>query len=162
MAVSFTCGALSTRRAKSSTFGSVQAKQARGVETDAQASQETPLRSGADGDGRLAFLQRRGTRPWDRRSPRAWPMAKQPRRELASTNPSKGAQDATIQESGFSTEISLHSRSGLQHIQRPRPSYNEANVQNAPLRRDGRVARSSWRRLRSSETWALRALNSTT
>jgi putative transposase len=49
--------------------GSVQAKQARSVETDAQASQETPLRSGSDGGGRLAFLRRRGTRPWDRRSP---------------------------------------------------------------------------------------------
>jgi hypothetical protein len=50
---------------------------------------------------------------WDRKTPRAWPMAQQSSGEFASANPTKGEEDARVQELGLSPEISLNSRSHL-------------------------------------------------
>jgi hypothetical protein len=50
-------------------------------------------------------------------------MAQQPSREFASTDPATRIQDAGIQMSGIIPEISLNSRSHLQHVQRPTSSH---------------------------------------
>ena len=57
--------------------GPVQAKQARRAETDAQAPEEVCLCSSAVGHRRLAFIQRRGSRSWDRSPARARAMEEQ-------------------------------------------------------------------------------------
>ena len=54
---------------------------------------------------------------------------KQPRRELASANSEKRAQDARLQESGLGAEISFHSRGDLRQLQRPASSLDEADAQ---------------------------------
>src|SRR5215470_2491761 len=46
-------------------------------------------------------------------------MAQQPSGELASTNPTKGTQDAGVQECGISPTISVRPCCHLQHLQRP-------------------------------------------
>src|SRR5271169_5987946 len=74
-------------------------------------------------------------------------MEKQPRQELASANSEKRAQDARLQESGLGAEISFHSRSDLQQLQRPAPSLDEADPQSPPVCGDEHVARRNRRRL---------------
>ena len=49
-------------------------------------------------------------------------MAQQSSGEFASANPTKGEEDARVQERGIRAKISLNPRSHLQHIQRPAPS----------------------------------------
>jgi hypothetical protein len=48
-------------------------------------------------------------------------MAQQSSGEFASANPTKGEEDARVQERGIRAKISLNPRSHLQHIQRPTP-----------------------------------------
>ena len=55
-------------------------------------------------------------------------MAQQSRREFASANPTKGAQDARVQERGIRAKISLNPRPDLQHIQRPTPPHLSQNA----------------------------------
>jgi cytochrome b561 len=50
-------------------------------------------------------------------------MEEQSGREFASADPTAGAQDATLQERGLSSEVSLNPRRRLQHLQRPTPSH---------------------------------------
>jgi len=75
----------------------------------------------------------------------------QSRREFASTNPTKGAQDATLQEPGLSPKISLHSRSRLQHIHRPAPPHISSNAPSLSRRGDEYVARGSCGRLKTHD-----------
>src|ERR1700730_13767269 len=49
-------------------------------------------------------------------------MAQQSSGEFASANPTKGEEDARVQERGIRAKISLNPRSHLQHLQRPTPS----------------------------------------
>jgi hypothetical protein len=55
-------------------------------------------------------------------------MAQQSRREFASANPTKGAQDARVQERRIRAKISLNPRSHLQHLQHPTPSDISKNA----------------------------------
>ena len=59
---------------------------------------------------------------WNRKTPRAWPIAQQSSGEFASANPTKGDEDARVPERGIRAKISLNPRSHLQHLQRPTPS----------------------------------------
>ena len=76
----------------------------------------------------LRSLQCSGAGSWDRKTPRAWPMAQQSSGEFASANPTKGEEDARVQERGIRAKISLNPRSHLQHIQRPTPSHLSKNT----------------------------------
>jgi hypothetical protein len=78
--------------------------------------EEVCLRSRAVGHRRLAIIQRRGPRPWDRAPASARVMEEQSSGEFASADAAAGAQDAAVQESGFGAETSLHARRGLQHL----------------------------------------------
>ena len=62
-------------------------------------------------------------------------------REFASTDPTAGAQDATLQERGLSPEVPLHPRRRLQHFQRPTPSHVSSNTPRPTRRGDDHVAR---------------------
>jgi hypothetical protein len=55
-------------------------------------------------------------------------MAQQSSGEFASTDPTKGEEDARVQERGIRAKISLNPRSHLQHIQRPAPSHLSKNA----------------------------------
>jgi hypothetical protein len=55
-------------------------------------------------------------------------MEEQSSGEFASANAAAGAQDAAVQERGFSPEIPLNARRGLQHLQRPTSSYFSPNA----------------------------------
>src|SRR5882724_10919902 len=85
-------------------------------------------------------------------------MAQQPSRELASTDQTKGAQDAGIQELGFSPAISLDPRSRLQHLQRPTPPLISPNAPRLSGGGDEHVARGTRGRLKICETQAFRVL----
>jgi hypothetical protein len=65
-------------------------------------------------DGRLVYLWR----------------AQQSSGEFASANPTKGDEDARVQEREIRAKISLNPRSHLQHIQRPTPSHVSKNTPN--------------------------------
>src|SRR5208337_397346 len=51
-----------------------------------------------------------------------------------------GAQDAAVQEPGFSPEISFHTRRRLQYFQRPTPSHLGSNAPDASRCGDDHVA----------------------
>src|SRR5579863_1542648 len=51
-----------------------------------------------------------------------------------------GAQDAAVQEPGFSPEISFNPRRRLQHLQRPTPSHLRPDAPRASRCRDDHVA----------------------
>src|SRR5271154_4498879 len=68
-------------------------------------------------------------------------MAEQPRRELASADPTQGAQDATLQEPGLSSEVSLCTRGRLQHFQCATPSCLCPNTSKPSRRGYEHVAR---------------------
>ena len=61
----------------------------------------------------LKILCRRSQSSWNRKTPRAWPMAQQSSGEFASANPTKGEEDARVQERGIRAKISLNPRSHL-------------------------------------------------
>jgi len=83
-------------------------------------------------------------------------------REFASAHPTTGAQDATLQEPRLGPEISLHSRSRLQHFQRPTPPHISPNAPKLPRRGDEHVARGRCGRLKTHEPQPCRVLRSTT
>src|SRR5450755_3523 len=68
-------------------------------------------------------------------------MEEQPRRELASANPTAGAENATLQKPWISPEIPLNPCRRLQHLQPPTPSHIGPNAPSAPRRRDEHLAR---------------------
>src|SRR5208282_1877711 len=68
-------------------------------------------------------------------------MEEQQSREFASADTETGAQDAAVQEPGFSPEISFHTRRRLQYFQRPAPSHLGSNAPDATRRGDEHVAR---------------------
>src|SRR3984893_6755036 len=86
----------------------------------------------------------------NRKTPRAWPMAQQSSGEFASANPTKGEEDARVQECGIRAKISLNPRSHLQHFQCPTPS--DISKSAASLQGVGHtgVARSRRRRVTSA------------
>src|SRR4029077_11442434 len=51
------------------------------------------------------ILCRRSQSSWNRKTPRAWPMAQQSSGEFASANPTKGEEDARVQERGIHAKI---------------------------------------------------------
>jgi hypothetical protein len=55
-------------------------------------------------------------------------MAQQSSGEFASANPTKGEEDARVQERGIRAKISLNPRSHLQYFQRPTPSDISKNA----------------------------------
>src|SRR5208337_2503529 len=67
-------------------------------------------------------------------------MEEQSSREFASADAAAGAQDAAVQEPGFSPEISFHTRRRLQHLQRPTPSRLSPHAPRASRRGDDHVA----------------------
>ena len=60
--------------------------------------------------------------------------------EFASADAAAGAQDAAVQEPGFSPEISFHTRRRLQRLQRPTPSPLSPNAPCASRCGDDHVA----------------------
>ena len=84
------------------------------------------------GHRRFAILPCRRARTWDRPSALHRPMAKQPGREFASTDPATRTQDARFQERRVSAKISLNPRPDLQHIQPPTPPHLSQNAPNLP------------------------------
>jgi hypothetical protein len=61
----------------------------------------------------LGPLDWRSQSSWNRKTPRAWTMAQQSSGEFASANPTKGEEDARVQEHGIRAKISLNPRSHL-------------------------------------------------
>ncbi len=77
------------------------------------------------------------TRAWgQRRSPSVLGCS----REFTSADTAAGAQDAAVQEPGFSPEISFHTRRRPQYLQRPTPSHLSPNAPRA-----SRWAMTTWR-----------------
>src|SRR6202023_3014008 len=74
------------------------------------------------------ILCRRSQSSWNRKTPRAWPMAQQSSGEFASAHATKGGEDARVQERGIRAKISLNHRSHLSHLQRPPPSDISKNA----------------------------------
>src|SRR5450631_4462328 len=68
-------------------------------------------------------------------------MEEQPSREFASADPTKGAQDAALQERGLSPKVPFNSCRRLQHLQRSTPSHIGPNAPSVPRRRDEHLAR---------------------
>ena len=83
-------------------------------------------------------------------------------REFASADAAAGAQDAAVQEPGFSPEISFNPRRRLQHLQRPTPSHLSPNAPHASRRGDGHVADRSRSGLTIPEPPTLRARGTAT
>ena len=109
------------------------------------------------------LVTRRGPGSWDRtpaRAPRA--MEEQSSREFASADAAAGAQDAAVQEPGFSPEISFNPRRRLQHFQRPTPSHLRPNAPRASRCRDDHVADCSRSGLTIPEVPTLRARGTAT
>src|SRR5271157_5814082 len=84
-------------------------------------------------------------------------MEEQSSREFASADAAAGAQDAAVQEPGFSPEISFHTRRRLQHLQRPTPSHFRPNAPRTSRCRDDHVAHCSRSGLTIHEALTLRA-----
>src|SRR5690349_13913722 len=78
-------------------------------------------------------------------------MAEQSRRKLASAHPQKGAQDAAFQESGLSPAVSVHTRSRLQHFQRPASPDNTTDPPSPPRCGDEHMARGRYGCISSRE-----------
>src|ERR1700737_2451166 len=77
-------------------------------------------------------------------------MAQQSSGEFASDNPTKGKEDARVQERGIRAKISLNPRSHLQHLQRPTPSDISKNAPSLQGLSHAGVARSRRRRMISA------------
>ena len=77
-------------------------------------------------------------------------MAQQSSGEFASANPTKGEEDARVQERGIRAKISLNPRSHLQHLQRPTPSDISKNAPSLQGLSHAGVARSRRRRMISA------------
>jgi hypothetical protein len=77
-------------------------------------------------------------------------MAQQSSGEFASANPTKGEEDARVQERGIRAKISLNPRSHLQHFQRPTPSDISKNAPSLQGIGHAGVARSRRRRMISA------------
>src|SRR5271166_4745181 len=84
-------------------------------------------------------------------------MEEQQSREFASADAAAGAQDAAVQEPGFSPEISFHTRRRLQYLQRPTPSPLSPNAPRASRCGDDHVADCSRSGLTIHEALTLRA-----
>ena len=112
--------------------GPGETEQAGSAETHAQAFEEIWLPVGGSGHGRFAILPRRRARSWDRASALHLPMARQPGREFASTDPTTRTQDAGLQERRISAKISHNPPHDLQHIQRPTPSHLSQDAPSFP------------------------------
>src|SRR5271157_5090481 len=84
-------------------------------------------------------------------------MEEQQSREFASADAAARAQDAAVQEPGFSPEISFHTRRRLQHLQRPTPSHLGPNAPRTSRCRDDHVADCSRSGLTIHEALTLRA-----
>src|SRR5580692_11284771 len=69
-------------------------------------------------------------------------MAQQPSGELASTDPTKGEEDARVQERGVGAKISLSACSSPQHLQRPTSSCIGKNAPSLSGLSDADMARS--------------------
>jgi hypothetical protein len=76
-------------------------------------------------------------------------MAQQSSGEFASANPTKGEEDARVQERGIRANIFLNPRSHLQHFQRPTPSISKNALSHQGLSHAG-VARNRRRRMISA------------
>ena len=61
-------------------------------------------------------------------------------REFASADPAAGAQDAAVQEPGFSPEIPVNACRRLQHLQRPTSSHFSSNAPRTSGCGDGHMA----------------------
>src|SRR5476649_1176414 len=79
-------------------------------------------------------------------------MEEQSRREFAPADPTKGAQDATLQEPKLGPEVSLNPCRRLQHFQRPTPPRLCPNASHPPRRGDEHVARRRRGHLKSRAT----------
>src|ERR1700738_1690224 len=77
-------------------------------------------------------------------------MAQQSSGEFASANPTKGEEDARVQERGIRAKISLNPRSHIQHFQRPTPSDISKNAPSLQGIGHAGVARSRRRRMISA------------
>src|SRR5208337_5446508 len=84
-------------------------------------------------------------------------MEEQSSREFASADAAARAQDAAVQEPGFSPEISFHTRRRLQHLQRPTPPHLRPNAPRTSRGRDDHVADCSRSGLTIHEALTLRA-----
>jgi hypothetical protein len=100
----------------------------RTIETTLQHQRSRLNHLTSDLNSRMRRVLCGGAGSWYRKTPRAWPMAQQSSREFATANPTKGEEDARVQERGIHAKISLNPRSHLQHIQRPTPSYLSKNT----------------------------------
>ena len=89
-------------------------------------------------------------------------MAQQSSGEFASANPTKGEEDARVQELGLSAEIFLNPRSRLLYLQRPTPSHFSQNTPSLSCVGYGNVACGSRGRLKMFEMQNSRVLFSTT
>src|ERR1700731_2039791 len=69
-------------------------------------------------------------------------MAQQSSGEFASANPTKGEEDARVQERGIRAKVSLSACSSPQHIQRPTPPHLRQNAPSLPGLGDADMARS--------------------
>jgi DDE domain len=96
----------------------------------------------------------------ERRHERA--MEEQSGRDFASADSTAGAQDATLQERGFSPEVSLNPRRRLQHFQRPTSSHLSSISPRATRRGDDHVARGRRGGLKIRKVWTARALRMAT
>src|ERR1700720_3548744 len=76
--------------------------------------------------------------------------AQQSSGKFASANPTKGEEDARVQERGIRAKISLNPRSHLQHFQRPTPSDLSKNAPSLQGVGHAGVARSRRRRMISA------------
>src|SRR5262245_28484708 len=74
-------------------------------------------------------------------------MAQQSSRELASTNPTTGAQDAGVQECGVGPTISVLPCCHLRHLQRPAPPDLSQDAPSVPSLCHADVARGHRRRV---------------
>src|SRR5471030_1039012 len=75
-------------------------------------------------------------------------MEEQPGREFASANPTKGTQDAALQERWLSPEIPFDACRRLQHFQCPTPSHVSRNAPKFSRCGDEHVARGRCGRLK--------------
>src|ERR1700722_12563808 len=84
-------------------------------------------------------------------------MEEQSSGEFASANAAAGAQDAAVQEPGFSPEIPVNACRRLQHLQRPTSSHLSPNAPRASRCGDGHMADRRRSSLKIPEPPTLRA-----
>src|SRR5271169_2333914 len=84
-------------------------------------------------------------------------MAEQSSGEFASADAAAGAEDAAVQERGFSSEIPVNACRRLQHLQRPTSSHFSPNAPRASRCGDGHTADRRRSSLKIPEPPTLRA-----